>query len=73
VSRHVALMLWTPDSQVTHAYELALGALGVRVIWLRSFDDIPGAFERIYSAAGGTWADVYDSRLETMPSTEERP
>lgn len=59
VLRHVALMKWTPDPDVTRAYELTLGSLGVRVIWLHSFDEIPDCFERIYAATGETWADVY--------------
>ena len=65
VLRHVALMRWSPDPDVTRAYELTLAPLGVRVIWLRSFDEIPVHFERIYAAAGETWSDVYRSSHDT--------
>jgi hypothetical protein len=58
--RHVALLTAKPDHEVMRAHELTLGALGVRVIWLRSFDDIPGHFAHIYSAGGAAWQSVYD-------------
>jgi hypothetical protein len=64
VLRHVALMSWSPDRDVTRAFELTLAPLGVRVIWLRSFDEIPDHFERIYKAGGGEWSDVYGTLLE---------
>ncbi|MEU4295682.1 SIR2 family protein [Kribbella sp. NPDC026596] len=64
VVRHVALMLRSPDPDITRAYELTFTPLGVRVLWLRSHDEIPDYLEAVYSASGEAWSDVYGSRRE---------
>jgi len=43
--------------------EVSLGMLGVNVLWLDEYSEIPGLFEGLYKSANdghGSWADVYD-------------
>ena len=67
VRRHVAVLRKFPDPALNDAYELTLAPLGVIVVWLDSFEEIPSYLERVYSSTGDNWSDVYghETRVTT--------
>ena len=57
--RHFAI-LKRPDSETLAGYvESSLRELGVRVLWVRGFDEIPQRLGALYEAGGGSWEAVY--------------
>jgi hypothetical protein len=57
--RHVAILRRLPDSPTMAAWEATAGALGVRIEWIHSFDEIPQFFQSVYEQVGGRWSDVF--------------
>ena len=57
--RHFAVMETPTDSAAHDAIESALKALGVAVLWLSDYRDIPDRLGDVYKAGGGNWHDVY--------------
>ncbi len=64
--RHFAILAKKPSALATYV-EGSLRQLGVTVLWIQSYDEIPHRFEEMYKATGGDWAVV--SRPLNNPSS----
>lgn len=63
--RHFAIMRRTEPS-VDGLTEDSLRRLGVRVLWIDGFGEVPVRLGEVYEAAGNPWKDVWE-----VPSVEE--
>ena len=62
IKRHFAVLLRNKNPKVNTAMEDTLGALGVRVLWLKSHVRIRELIKTLYTSIpedGGNWLDVY--------------
>ena len=62
IRRHFVVLLQNRDPQVNKANEETLGALGVRVLWLRSYPGVRDLMKSLYTSVpedSGNWLDVY--------------
>ena len=62
IRRHVAILQRHANSQVNLANRQTLDALGVKVVWVDSFSEIPDLLQRLYESDPEDrdhWADVY--------------
>ena len=62
IRRHFVVLLQNRDPQVNKANEETLGALGVRVLWLRSYTGVRDLMNSLYTSVpedSGNWLDVY--------------
>ncbi|MGY1701269.1 SIR2 family protein [Geodermatophilus sp. SYSU D00766] len=58
VLRHVAFLPASSDQEVRRAQLSTLEPLGVRVVWLPSFGELPAHLQRVYETDGAAWSDV---------------
>jgi hypothetical protein len=56
--RHFAVLRREPTPEVDAAREGTLKRLGVRVLWVDDYAEIPPQLQKVYET-GGRWADVY--------------
>lgn len=59
VVRHFAILERRDSEAVSDAKERTLATLGVRVLWVSSFREIPDRLGEMYESAGGDWSQVY--------------
>jgi hypothetical protein len=59
VLRHVALLRRLPEAPTMAAWEATAAALGVRIEWMDSYDEVPRFFQSVYETLGGRWTDVF--------------
>lgn len=57
--RHIAILRRMPDSPTMTALEATAGALGVRIEWIDSYEEIPQFFQGVYEQICGSWSDVF--------------
>ena len=57
--RHFAILLEPREPLTQSAIEQALLRLGVRTLWISSFEQIPERLGEMYAAGGGRWEAVY--------------
>jgi hypothetical protein len=57
--RHFAVLRREATPGVDAARESTLRRLGVRVLWVDAYDEIPPRLGQVYEAGGGRWADVF--------------
>jgi SIR2-like domain len=60
--RHYAIQQHTGSDSLDKMTETSLLRLGVRVLWINDFDEIPGRIGNMYeSIPGARWSDVYST------------
>jgi len=57
--RHFAILRTERTPGVDAARESTLRKLGVRVLWIDDYDEIPFQLKRMYERGSGRWEDVY--------------
>lgn len=63
IKRHFAIMKKNEDLLLDQAYEKTLGALGVNLLWVKDFSEVPGLLGNLYKSIpedGQYWAAFYD-------------
>jgi len=58
LARHFALMA-RQENSIDDALESGLRELGVRIIWLDGYDEIPSVLKKVYESTVARWADVF--------------
>ncbi len=58
--RHFVIYERTQNAAIDRAIEDTLRPLGVNVLWIDSFDEIPQQLGELYSTTGDQWADVFN-------------
>src|SRR5437588_11846295 len=58
--RHYAVMKRTKDPRVDQLTERSLGSLGVQVLWLDCFEQLPSRLGEVYGSGGECWDSVYE-------------
>ena len=62
--RHFALLPSSGDAELDRHQRASLLPLGVEVLWLRSYEEIPDCLRQIYEAGGGDWGTVLQAGRE---------
>jgi len=57
--RHYAVLKSPPSQEIAGLTEISLKRLGVNVLWLNDFAEMPDLLAKVYESASGTWGDVY--------------
>lgn len=58
--RHFVILEHTGDAAIDRAITDTLRPLGVNVLWIKGFDEIPLRLGELYATTGDSWADVFD-------------
>ncbi len=58
--RHFVILERTDGAVIDRAIEDTLRPLGVNVLWVEQFREIPARLGELYATTGEAWADVYD-------------
>jgi hypothetical protein len=56
--RHYAVLKSPPSQEIAGLTEISLKRLGVNVLWLNDFAEMPDLLAKVYESASGTWGDV---------------
>src|SRR5262249_27102578 len=57
--RHYAIQQYTGSDSLDKMTETSLLRLGVRVLWVKDFGEIPTRLGKMYGSTGAQWSDVY--------------
>jgi hypothetical protein len=62
--RHFALLASSGDAELDRHQRASLLPLGVEILWLRSYEEIPDCLRQIYEAGEGDWKRVLQAGRE---------
>jgi SIR2-like domain len=57
--RHYAIQKYEPSDRLKKITETSLRRLGVRVLWVKNFLEVPERLQQLYESTGFRWRDVY--------------
>jgi hypothetical protein len=59
--RHFALLASSGDEELDRHQRESLLALGIEILWLRGYEEIPDGLRQIYQATGADWEAVFQA------------
>ena len=59
IIRHFAILPDWITPKINHLTEISLRDLGVNVIWISDFAEIPDHLKNLYNSTGDQWDDVF--------------